>query len=60
MTATVQTVCDEHGQPIPEHVTAGYSRLTGTYRAVCDACGRVFIGWECLCEWDHHCPAVEQ
>lgn len=55
-----ETVCEEHGQPIPATVTTGYSRITGTYRAVCDECGRVFIGWECLCEWDHHCPGVNQ
>jgi len=52
------THCHEHGQPIPAHVTAGHARLTGTYRAVCEHCGTVFIGWECACEWAHHCRTV--
>jgi len=52
------THCHEHGQPIPATVTAGKSWLTGTYRAVCDQCWTVFIGWECACEWAHECRTV--
>ena len=53
-------LCVEHGAPIPAHVLAGHSPLTGTYRAVCDLCGVVVVGWECACEWWHDCGKVHR
>lgn len=51
-------LCHDHGLPVPATVSAGESHLTGTYRAVCDFCGVVFIGWDCWCEWAHDCGGV--
>jgi len=51
----VETLCDEHGLPVPATVTAYHARLTGQYVARCELCGVVFAAWECSCEWSHDC-----
>lgn len=54
------TLCLEHGHEVNDAIvrSIGFSRIAGTYRAVCGACGLVFLLWDCVCEL--HCRDCEE
>ena len=50
-----EMLCIDHGHEMPIGVVFYETRFSGGFCARCEACGHVWVYWECACELVHDC-----